>query len=331
MERLPIPKWTDLPTEVPFALINSASHPEPGIYPDVPDSTYFSWDCFQKSAISSINKSAKHYWEYRSSQFTSKAMNEGKLLECLLLEPHLFDRYFVVPPPTFTRPIKVTRAKPLGGFETLDWAFTYDYCQKWKKGHEINGKIVVTQRDIDVVIESIKVIATRKNVTDLLGGKKQVALVWEDPVTKVMCKARLDILNDIDDMNICDLKKTKDASWSDTGDGGFKREILTYDYHGQGAFYSDGYEVLTGNRIPFIFIAVEIVPPYECATYALRNDSLLQGRVNYKKGLYKYQEMILGGVKSGYAQKIIDLDIPAYALKNTDFIDDKYMQLGEFE
>lgn len=327
-----IPKLSDLPKVAPTVLLEGSYVPEVGIKYDVKDVEYFKWDCFQKSAIPSLQKSPKHYWHMRNTKFSSAAMNEGNLLECLTLEPHLFRKYFVVPDKTFPWKKKETKTNPYPKAEMRPWSYNYPYCQDWKKEMEARGKIVTSEKIIDKVIESMKVMATKKTIMTLLDGHKQVCLVWVDPLTGVRCKARLDILNNVSiDENIVDLKKTKDASWSDKGKGGFKGEIEKYGYYIQDAFYSDGYEVLQKYRIPFIFVAVEIEPPYECASYALREDTQIQGRIEYRLGLEKYQEMILSGENKGYPDQIVDMDIPPYKLWNTNEIESKYMQLHSFE
>lgn len=322
-----IPRLSELPKERTVDPVVGSYVPSTGVYYNTPFSEYCLWDCFNKSAISEIKKTGAHYQQYRKKQMKSKAIDDGKLLDCLVLEPDEFSKNFAVPPKTWQREKKVTRKDPRPGRETLEWSFKYPFCQQWKKDQQAKGLTVVTDDQINTAVDCMKVMATKETVRTLLGGKTQVSMVWDDPITGVRCKGRLDVLNDGKDQDLTDLKKTKDASWNDDEDGGFKKEIYNYGYHIQAALYQDGWEVLTGDKLPFNFVAVEFFPPYECAAYAIREDSLLQGRIAYRKAQFKYRDMMLKGKYDGYPDKIIDLDVPAWGLQDVNYVAMELMEL----
>ncbi len=299
--------------------------PEVGIYENIPFEEYLRWDCFSKSAIKSLLTSPAHYKSYRDTPLNTKAIREGRLLDCMLLEPELFYEQFVIPPDFYRAPEKkATKKEPNPKIVKLPWSPYTKYCKEWKERQESKGLIVVKQEDVEKAINCMKVIGSKPNIKSQFDGKKQVSIVWNDPITGVRCKARFDILND---ESIDDLKKTKDASWSDVGDGGFKREIATYGYDEQGALYTDGWEVLTGERKPFNFVAVEYFPPFECASYSLREDSLLNGRIKYRKAMVVYQKINEENQYDGYPDELIDLDIPMYKMIDRDSIPESQMTL----
>jgi hypothetical protein len=243
----------------------------------------------------------------------------------MLLEPELFYDQFVIPPDHYKAPEKKpTKKEPNPKIVKFDWNPYTNYCKDWKKRQEGNGLIVVKEADVEKAVNCMKVIGSKPNIKKQFEGTKQVSIVWDDPMTGVRCKARFDILND---ESIDDLKKTKDASWSDTGDGGFKREISNYDYDCQGALYTDGWEVLTGERKPFNFIAVEYFPPFECASYSLRDESILNGRIKYRKAMLTYQKIREEDRYDGYPDELIDLDIPMYKMIDRDSIPESQMSL----
>lgn len=293
----------------------------PGIYYDMPFEEYLRINAFHKSAMSELRKSPRHYWHFKNTPLDTKAIREGRLLETVLLEPELFYEQFVIYPDYYMDyEYKKSVKRPNPPLIKMEWSNARKYCQTWKKEQEARGKIPIAEKDVDEVIECAAVIASKSELRKLIQGQMQVTMVWVDPKTGVLCKARIDILRD--DM-IVDLKKTKDASYSNTGKGGFSNEILNFGYHEQGALYSDGWEVLNNHRLPFVFLAVEKFAPFECAGYPLREDSLITGRYNYRAMQIVYRDILEEGKYHGYPNQLQDIDIPAYQLLQQENVDTK--------
>lgn len=294
---------------------------KPGIYEDMPFEDYLRISAFHKSAMSALRKSPRHYWHFKNTPLDTKAIREGRLLETVLLEPDLFYEQFVVYPDSYMDlEYKKSAKRPNPPMISMEWNNKKKYCQEWKKAQEETGLIPIAEKDVEEVIECAAVIASKSELKKLIQGQMQVTLVWIDPITGVLCKARIDILKS--DM-IVDLKKTKDASYSKEGKGGFSNEILNYGYHEQGALYSDGWEVLTNELLSFVFLAVEKFAPFECAAYPLREDSLLTGRINYREMQIVYRDILDEGKYHGYPNMLQDIDIPAYKLRRQEDIDPK--------
>lgn len=302
--------------------------PEKGIYYDTPFEEYLKWDCFSKSAIKSLRTSPAHYWDYRNTPLDTKAIREGRLLDCMLLEPELFYKQFVIPPDHyFDYEKKPTKKEPNPRKVKKDWSPYTSFCKNWKAGVEKLGLTVVKEEDVQKAINCMSVIGSKPTIKQMFEGKKQVSIVWDDPMTGVRCKARFDILAD---ESINDLKKTKDASSSDTGAAGFKGEIETYNYDAQAALYTDGWEVLTGEMKPFNFIAVEFFAPFECAAYSIRDQSIINGRIKYREAMEVYSRIRHDEIYDGYPDEIEGIDVPMYKMRKIEDIpEDKINFLTE--
>lgn len=74
--------------------------PEPGVYSDVPDTAYFSWDCASNSQLSDIHEHcpavARHAF-MNPKQPTDEQLI-GTYTHCLALEPERFAREFAIGP-----------------------------------------------------------------------------------------------------------------------------------------------------------------------------------------------------------------------------------------
>jgi exodeoxyribonuclease VIII len=274
---------------------------EPGIYFDVPCDEYRRWPAFAQSGIKHVLRSPKHYMAYvlGEADAKSKAMILGSLIDCLVLEPLLFSKYFAMQPATYES--KKDGVKP--------WNANSLTCKKIKHDIEDSGKQIITEIDFQKAKQIAEAVNTHVSASEIIAKtKKQVSLVWQDSDTGVLCKGRLDMMCD---EHLDDLKSTMDAC-----PAGFSRSIESFGYHIQGAFYSDGYAALTGNvQLPYNIIAAETESPFCVATYALEPDTLLIGRAIYKKALKKYKECKDLNNWPGYSDFIEPIDVPPWAIK----------------
>jgi hypothetical protein len=95
--------------------------------------------------------------------------------------------------------------------------------------------------------------------------KHQVTMVWVDKPTGLLCKGRIDVLHP---QIMLDVKSARDASprkWT--------RDAATYGYFLQAAHYREGYETLTGKRLPFAFAVVETGGVDICELFAVDQSS----------------------------------------------------------
>lgn len=97
-------------------------------------------------------------------------------------------------------------------------------------------------------------------------GEVERSITWHDADSGLDLKMRADKIN----ANlILDLKTTSDVS-----PRGFANKVASFGYHRQAQFYQQGQAHLTGEILPFVFVAVESESPYSVATYELDDEAL---------------------------------------------------------
>lgn len=136
---------------------------------------------------------------------------------------------------------------------------------------EADGAIVLTPRDaamVEAITDAVQAHRTASNI--FAHGEAEVSMCWEDAETGIACRGRIDWLSPI---AIVDLKSCQDASRT-----GFGKAAANLRYDLQAAAYMDGMEQLTGEALPFIFVAVEKEPPYLAVVHQLPDDALERGR-----------------------------------------------------
>jgi len=126
----------------------------------------------------------------------------------------------------------------------------------------------------------------------------------------LLCKARWDYYQEEIPM-ITDVKTTQSAKPEN-----FARDIFTYGYYQQAAFYSDGYRIATGIDIDccFALFVIEKTEPYVCSAYELGLKSIEAGRMAYRRALDTYAECVKNNYWPSYTEKITMIDIPNWAM-----------------
>jgi exodeoxyribonuclease VIII len=219
--------------------------PKPGIYKNVPETKYHSWDAISKSGLSRFFQNPYKY-KYCPQKETQK-MNIGSAIDTILFdgEEIFFEKYAIKP----------------DGFKG-----TRKEDKIWKKENEHLPQI--SKEEAENCIKAANSVQNNNLAQEYLSGSQyQLSLVWEDEGTGVLCKARPDIKPE--GPVIADLKTTGDVSYHQ-----FQRIFNNLKYHWQAAFYSYGWEVLTGEEIEkFVFICVEPEIPWPVEVYSVSMDS----------------------------------------------------------
>jgi len=135
-------------------------------------------------------------------------------------------------------------------------------------------------------------------------GKAEMSLTWKDEDFGFECKGRLDWATFV----LCDLKTARDVAVHR-----FASNSYGLGYHLQGAFYVDGYEAVTGERLPFVILAVESNPPHDVAVYRLDDDLVEAGRAEYKGALNLIRIAMKTGVWPGRYTEEQTLRLPKWA------------------
>jgi hypothetical protein len=275
--------------------------PKPGVYEGISADEYFSWKAFSKSKYSAVMRSAKHLKHYLETDETTESKTLGSLVDAMVLEPNELDK-FAIRPATYYDEKSGTTKK---------WSGNSHVCKAKLKEMLDNGMTVVKQEMWDTA-ESIKNgIFSNPTAKKLLeSGKKQVAIVWEDESTGVLCKGRIDNLSD----SIDDLKTSRDIS-----ENSFAKDIFYLGYHIQAGMYQDGWATLNdGEKKDFKFIAVENVPPYDCVVWNLTDESIGAGSILSKVAMKKYQSYIDNDpeLTKGYSDYTEPIAIPDWVVQD---------------
>jgi hypothetical protein len=224
-------------------------------------------------------------------------MHFGTLLHAALLEPERFARMWLPKP---TKPAHARSNAATGTPERL--AF-----EAWKLAdvaHKLTAQknpdaLAVTDADI-TRITGIRDAVRRHDVASVLLGTPGAAeqtIVWREPMTELLVKARVDWLTRISAVDAygtnlepglydVDLKSTAMDS-----PGLLAQSVRKFGYLPQAALYSDATEALFGEPVTWMWVAVTGEPDYDgkhgVSVYALTPEQRERGREIYKSQLFE--------------------------------------------
>lgn len=253
---------------------------------------YEAIDAVNWSTLKHLGKSGEHYlYNLNNKGEDSDARQRGRVLHLAVFEPERLSREVVVWP-------EAKRGKAWEAF-----------------AEKHAGKEIISSR----MNEAVKAIGARARshpmaAKYLAGGKAEHTVTWtyRSPTVAHLeswtmeCKGRLDFIADAG--AIVDLKSTRDGSPT-----GFGREAARYEYHAQLAFYRDGYQALTGVRLPVIIVAVEAAAPHVVQVYRVEDDLLDLGRERYELLLAHLRVCRAENKWPGYAEAEMRLELPRWA------------------
>jgi hypothetical protein len=244
-----------------------------------------------KSHLDQVAKSPRHYWgRYldpdRVKPEPTAAMILGTALHTAVLEPHLWDEQFAVPPQAFDRRTKVGKELAL--------AFEADAA----------GKTVLTPDDADRIRRMADAVHTHPAAGFLLDlpGTREASYFWTDEATKLECKCRPD-WHSQDRRLLVDVKTTEDAS-----PRGFQKSVANFRYHVQSAWYQRPF----AEAEQFLFIAVEKQPPFLVAVYAATPAMMAAGDRVAQRDLETLAQCRASNEWPGYSDEIQMLDLPSW-------------------
>lgn len=269
--------------------------PKPGIYKDVPEEEYHSWDAISKSGLAMFSQNPGKY-KYCDKKETKK-MSLGSAIDIILFEgEESFYNKFAIKPEGF----KGTRKED----------------KIWKE--EFSHMPQISIAEAENCISAANSVRNNPLAKEYLEGSQyQLSLVWIDEGTGLLCKARPDIKPD--GYIIADLKSTANVSYS-----AFQKVFHNLKYHWQAAFYSLGWEEITGDHIDkFTFICVEPEFPYPVEVYTvdMGSDTAELALNQIGKTMAKYCECKANDywpVSSGIEREIL---LPGYAYTQTELED----------
>lgn len=272
---------------------------------DISNAEYHALRYVSKSHLDEINRSPFHYWSRyldpnRVIPEPTKAMLLGSAFHTIILEPHLFDKdYIVEPEDAPKRPTAVQRNAKKPSAQTLE---AIDFWDKFDE--KANKKTLVSFEDFERLSIMKERVFDHPAASTILSmeGKREQSYQWTDEPTGEICKSRPDF-HTADGSLIVDLKTTGDAS-----ELGFQKSVHNFRYHVQAGWYLRSLE----QAKQFAFIAVESKPPHLVAVYNASPAMIAAGNRVADQNLALLAECRKSKKWVGYSEKIVDLDLPRY-------------------
>lgn len=258
--------------------------PSPGIYENVDFETYCNWDAINHSRLCRIDKSPLNT-QIGPDFSGSSAIRFGSLVHAGQLEPGSVAKRYAVMPSFETDSANVTAA----GKPSTSTATEYVKAARKSFASECanNGKEVVSQAEMVAMQHTLAAISACSEAADrLVGGRSELSIIWIDPATGLRCKARIDYQRPD---CLADLKTSRDDSNRPLPES-FEYSLWTYSYYTQAAWYQSGWEILTGERLPFWFVVLGTGQPMQCVAAPVGEMTLRAGRNKNleRMAMYKY-------------------------------------------
>lgn len=244
---------------------------EPGIYRHVPELTYHGDTALAPKLGRSLSASGaktllrdpeRFAWEREHGRPPKDAFDLGGTVHALVLKSG-DERIRVI--------------------DAYDWR-TKD-AQEQKRRMRAEGLTPINRSEFLQATKIAAAVRRHPLAADIFSeGEAEVSFYWIDPETGVTCRARADWIRD---NAIVDLKTARYGKGTEDAFGG---ESASYDYPLSAAVYTDGWEALTGIRLPFVTVTVETEPPYLVRVYDYEHPDLETGRAKWRKALEIYAE-----------------------------------------
>ncbi len=259
-----------------------------GIYLDVPDSTYHSWDLCSSTRLNLLASRTPLHVNHAVNfpeAWDSPAKQLGRAVHCLVLEPKKWPGRFAQAPECDRR---TKEGKQL-------WA---DFCTLNEGREVIKADVGQAAQEMALAVQSNKDAAALLRKAEV----REVSIVTE--LWGVRFKARLDAHGE---NLICDLKTTRCASESE-----FERSIMNYGYGLQAAAYMRAAASVGLTPKHFAFICVENEAPHAVAVYRLKNDVIDLFDERLHPLVKSYGECVKARSWPGYPDGIREIGVPMW-------------------
>lgn len=147
-----------------------------------------------------------------------------------------------------------------------------------------SGKDIISQSDMDTIMEMAAVIDLHPIARQLLTGLTETSFFWTDETTGEQCKCRPDCLSEYEgEKFIVDYKTTDSCE-----DGKFERSCRKYGYKLQSGMYTEGVFQNLFDQYRFAFVAQEKTAPYAVRVYICTPEYVNQGYDQFREliGIY---------------------------------------------
>ena len=281
-----------------------------GIYEDIPDQVYRSWDRMSKSTLDyGMESMADLKAAVDGLLFKeTKSLAFGRAFHDRLLLPKLFRDNYATAEQCSGVKKDGDRCSRLGSsrFDSL-W-----YCTQHKPNVDPDAIAHLTPNEYDT-IESMGQSVYAHRAVKLLrqNGGCEVSMAWTDPSTGIKMKARMDKVTRMDGVPvIVDLKSCQTLNTYK-----LEKHLYDYGYHRQDAIYREGYKIITGEVADFLLVFVRKTLPWPVAVRRLCPASRDLGVFEYHNLLGRWSRCLESGIYDAYGDDIDEISVPQYQLK----------------
>ena len=297
-----------------------------GIWDGIPNALYHGGPGISKSGLDDISTSPLYYRTVRDNPRPStEALEIGSAFHCIVLEPDVFKReYMVMPEGAPRRPDarQYTAKKPSP--ETL---YAIGWWDNFERSNE--GRKVLSNKDdpakgiwgrdtwsmIHYMRDAIMAHPEARIYLDPSAGKPELSVYtslqpYGASGARRLAKCRPDFWN-MDHGLLVDLKSSNDATLS-----GFQRSVHDWRYDVQEAWYRDLCTEAGLFNTAMVFVVVEKQPPYHVGVYQIETGWVREGRAKYERDLRVYHECMEAGEWPSIPDFTRVLPQPGYAKWN---------------
>ncbi len=275
--------------------------PPAGVYEGVPASEYFAWSAVSNSDMTLFNEDSPAHFRWQKDHPAEKESTPDQIIgtacHVALLEPDSFDSLYYV-----------------GGKH--DGRTTEGKQAKVREKEEAGNRIVINSYDRQQIMACREAVLAnpkaRKIIEATPPNRRELSIVWRDPDTQIMCKARMDLPCEALGV-IGDLKSTASVH-----PRRFSKSIYDFGYHRQGAGYQAGSAQNAMIFEHFVLIAFEKEPPYAVKLYRLNDEATELGQRQRRGIMARYADCLNSGVWPAYGANLEDIGIPYYAKKEIE-------------
>jgi exodeoxyribonuclease VIII len=229
-------------------------------------------------------------YKHRKSQPQKQtdAMWWGTVIHTAVLEPTKFLKTYSCAPEDLKRTAKKA------------WAEVEEDAAK-------SGMELITYEEYKKACDTAGAVRKHPSASAVISDAKYIepSMYWIDEQTGVKLRARPDLITN---SKICvDLKTTSDARSLS-----FAKDIASYRYYVQAAFYLWGCKQCGVDCDTFLFIAAEKDAPFLTAVYSADEAMIALGEKHFREDLAKYAECLKTNVWSGYPEEIQNISLPTW-------------------
>jgi hypothetical protein len=260
--------------------------PAEGVHDNVPASVYHDLDMISASGLKTLDADCAAQFRFdadHGEDDASAASDLGSAAHYAFLEPHDFER-------------KVVRLE-VDGFQTRDAREARDMARS-------TGRVALKAKDHDTVL-AMRESLFRQVGNLFVGGQPERTYIWRDPVTRVMCKARIDYVRP---GLLIDYKTSGSAN-----PRAFRARCWDNGHHIQAWWYITAHEHLLGETPNWRWIVQSTKPPYLVTAHRPTPGLLAWAEQQGRTALHMYARCLAEGSWPGYGDVIWPVELPSYA------------------